>query len=221
MSSTISLVLSRYKENVGWINDYADNSKIEIYVYNKSDIGLGIENNKIKLIQKDNIGRECETYLSYIIENYDNLSDLTVFTQAFPFDNIPSFYDFLDYDITQEEYINYFHWYGTKKHTCDENGSPGIYPITSGHPNPYNRTLKIIYEDMFSEECPSYIEFRPNASFSVSKDIILRHPKEFYEKLITYVNYPEQYEYEGKFKCNPYEAHVIERIWGVIFNDEV
>lgn len=221
MESKISLVLSRYRENIGWVYDYLDNPDIKVFVYNKGDIGIGLKSENITVVKRENVGRECETYLSHIVNNYDNLSDLTIFTQAFPFDNIPSFFDFLDYDVSLDQFEKYFNWYGTKVHECDQNGSPGIYPITSGHPNPHNRTVRTIYEDIFSDECPSEIVFRPNASFSVSKDLILKHPKEFYEKLIGYLNYPEQFDYEGQFKCNPYEAHVIERLWGIIFDEEV
>ena len=65
------IVVARYNEDIEWI---ADNNKI---IYNKG-ILLNINNEYLL----ENIGRESETYLHYIIDNYDNLPDVVVFTQV-------------------------------------------------------------------------------------------------------------------------------------------
>lgn len=212
---SVSVVISRFNENVDWVKEYKDT---KIIIYNKGN-DLELNEKNISIINRKNLGRESETYLHHIIEHYSTLSDLTIFTQAHPFDNIPSFFEFLNFDLSKKQYNNYFNWYGKNDILCDQNGSPGIYPILSGHPNQFNRTLKTIYEDVFDKECPSTIKFKPNASFSVSKDLILKRPKEVYKKLLSYLIYPEQNEYEGIFKYNPYEGHIIERMWGLIFNE--
>lgn len=211
----ISLVINRFNENVDWIEKYKD---IKIIIYNKGN-KLELNKENVSIINRENLGRESETYLHHIIENYHDLSDLTIFTQAHPFDNIPSFFEFLNSDLLKKEYTNYFNWYGKNNDVCDKNGSPGIYPISSGHPNEFNRTLEIIYNEVFNKECPSTIKFKPNASFSVSKDLILKRSKKIYQKLLSYLIYPEQNDYEGIFKYNPYEGHIIERMWGLIFNE--
>lgn len=211
----VSLVINRFNESVDWIKEYED---IKIIIYNKGS-ELKINQKNVSVIDKENLGRESETYLYHVIENYSTLSDLTIFTQAYPFDNIPSFFEFLNSDLSKKEYNNHFNWYGKNSDICDQNGSPGIYPILSGHPNEFNRTLGTIYKDVFSKECPSVINFKPNASFSVSKDLILKRPKKLYQKLLSYLIYPEQNDYEGIFKYNPYEGHIIERMWGLIFNE--
>jgi len=217
MSLTKSIVLSRYSENVGWISDF-DEEGIDIYIYNKGNISPGVKSKNIKVINRPNLGRESESFLYHIVENYDNLSDLIVFTQAWPFDNIPSFFDYIDNDLMLQDAENYFNWYGEQYKTCDENGAPEIYPIASGHPNEFNRTLKTIYEQVFEKECPKEITFKSNGSFCITKDLILNNKKEIYEKLITFLTYEEQVDYDGAFKYNPYEGHIIERMWGLIFN---
>lgn len=216
MNNSVSLVISKYNENIGWINDYKDFKELKIYVYDKFGSFKTKQDNVIS-IQRPNLGREAETYLYHIIENYDNLSDLIIFTQAYPFDNIPLFFNYLDQDLDLKEFKKYFNWYGERILSCDENGSPGIYPIESGHPNDFNRTLKSIYEEVFSKKCPNKIVYKPNASFSVSKDLVLKYSKETYKKLITYLNYKEQENYQGIFKYNPYEGHIIERMWGLMY----
>lgn len=211
----VTIVISRFNENVDWVKNYKN---VRIYVYNKGS-ELHLREKNISIIKRENLGREAETYLHHIIENYEKLSDLTIFTQAYPFDNIPTFFEFLDSDLSITDNINYFNWYGENNIFCDENGAPGIYPILSGHPNEFNRTLKTIYEDVFNKKCPSTIRFKPNASFSVSKEMILKRSKAVYEKLLSYLIYPEQTEYDDIFKFNPYEGHIIERMWGLIFNE--
>lgn len=208
-----SLVISRYNENIDWIDSLIN---INIVIYDKGEEYRTSKSN-VKVISRDNVGREAETYLYHIIENYESLDDVIVFTQAYPFDNIPEFLNYQSDFYTTNK--NYFNWYGSKTFECDENGGPTIYPILSGHPNEYQRTLKSIYEDVFNEDCPIKITYKPCASFCVSKDRILRREKSFYEKLISLVNYPEQNFYNGQFKSNAYESHILERLWGLIFNE--
>jgi hypothetical protein len=67
------LVVARYNESIKWLfRDFTN-----CIIYNKGE-KLNI-NNEIIL---QNVGRESETYLQHIIKNYDNLSDITIFTQG-------------------------------------------------------------------------------------------------------------------------------------------
>ena len=64
------LVINRYNENLQWINDISNKTFIKkIIVYNKGDKIPYDLDNKIKVINVKNIGREGETYLSFIIDN--------------------------------------------------------------------------------------------------------------------------------------------------------
>jgi hypothetical protein len=75
----IELVISRYKENLWWINNLFFDI-FEIIIYNK---GKKLENKKIKrdvkIIELNNVGACEHTYLTHIINNYDNLNKLTIF----------------------------------------------------------------------------------------------------------------------------------------------
>ena len=76
--NTIEIVVSRYNEELNWLNDEPF-SKYPVICYNK---GVN-ENYKIKNMKKSvklaNVGRESHTYLYHIIQNYDNLADITIF----------------------------------------------------------------------------------------------------------------------------------------------
>jgi hypothetical protein len=81
------LVVARYNEDLIWLSK-VNNKKITIY--NK---GNNINYNNIKL---PNIGRESHTYLTHIIKNYDNLADITIFTQGDPFFHSPDFLNLIE-----------------------------------------------------------------------------------------------------------------------------
>lgn len=74
----IEIVIARYKADISWSDMY----KSIRTIYDK---GWANENiTKIKdesLIKLPNIGRESHTYLHHIVYNYDDLADVTVFTQ--------------------------------------------------------------------------------------------------------------------------------------------
>ena len=76
---SVRLVIAKYKEVVTWINKIKEH---KITIYDKSDTPI------INSIKLPNIGRETHTFLHHIVENYDNLDDVTVFLQGNPFEHI-------------------------------------------------------------------------------------------------------------------------------------
>lgn len=52
----VSIVVSRYNENLGWINEYPFN-QFKYIVYNKGDNDNFEKSNVAKIIKLDNIGR--------------------------------------------------------------------------------------------------------------------------------------------------------------------
>lgn len=85
------IIINKYNENISWINNLNKNLYNKIYIYNKGsniDVNL-LDNNNITINNVNNIGRETEGYLRFIIENYENLidDDFYVFLQGHPFDH--------------------------------------------------------------------------------------------------------------------------------------
>ena len=79
-NNNVSMVVARYKEDIEWVMAYND----IVIIYNKGpDLNLPFK----KIIKLENIGREGHTYLHHIIENYNNLSNKTIFTQGSPFEH--------------------------------------------------------------------------------------------------------------------------------------
>ena len=75
--SEVELVIAHYNENLDWLGPVAD----RCHIYHKGRDGLP----QFRFRQWEhlpNVGREGHTYLHHIINNYDHLSDITVFLQG-------------------------------------------------------------------------------------------------------------------------------------------
>ena len=70
----LDIVIAKYKEDVSWSNQFKTS---RVIIYDKS----GEDNGFVNL---PNFGRESHTYLTHIINNYDNLPDYTCFLQGNP-----------------------------------------------------------------------------------------------------------------------------------------
>jgi hypothetical protein len=81
-------VISRFRENLDWIKLL----EIPYKIYNKGiDSGYGPTEFECEIIP--NTGRESETYLRFIIDNYQNLPEFIVFLQGNPFDHCPELFN--------------------------------------------------------------------------------------------------------------------------------
>jgi hypothetical protein len=72
---THTIVVARYNENLDWLMPYNDS----VVVFNKGENNIPQFKN-IKTLK--NTGREGDTYLRYIINNYENLPDKITFLQG-------------------------------------------------------------------------------------------------------------------------------------------
>jgi hypothetical protein len=76
----IQIVVSRYNEDLSWILEEPFN-KFQYIVYNKGTNENFEKKNVVKIVSLSNVGKNDHTYLHHIIENYSNLSDITIFSQ--------------------------------------------------------------------------------------------------------------------------------------------
>jgi hypothetical protein len=99
------IVISCFREDLSWIESIP--SDIDIIIYRKDEDHDPYENLKNKVVFKEfflpNIGRETDTYLHHIINNYNNLKKHTIFTQGNPFCHNPNFLEFLKQKNTFED----------------------------------------------------------------------------------------------------------------------
>jgi hypothetical protein len=182
----VSIIINHYnsKEFLDLTETLDD--KFKIFIYNKSNDELnGLKNNH-KNIKTENIGREGHSYLNHIIENYDNLSDINVFIQD----------DFYNHLFN----INYFN----DKFQTNKNNDFYQFPCSwrsGANARPFSRTVVNGYVDLglgenyeikkFSEKfninLPQIYSTETCAHFLVSKKMLLRYEKEFYNKILDWL----------------------------------
>ena len=204
------IIVARYNEDIAWLKPEINNC----IFYNKGE-KLGITNE----IMRPNIGRESETYLQYIIENYPIFPDIVVFTQA---------------NISDHRNGGIHHLLTIKKQA--ENlillkSYPLIFHFNKIHPNQqcwdedwnlvnniwyldknYKNNQPILFKNWFQTHIhnifPNPIIIYPNGIFAVKKELILNHSLDYYKSLILEVNH----------NINPTEGHFFERSWFYIFH---
>ena len=193
-----TLVVSRYDEDTDWLLRLPS---WNIIVYDK-----GTTNDKNYPSNRlPNVGREAETYLNYIVNNYDKLNEYTGFVQGRPFDhlhfahfgdwvaNIPNAVSYInDINITQD-----FMLFGEHPpHICDNIGSPHYTGLEfSG------------YAKLINVNVPPILSYRAGAQFIVSREKILRKSRDFYNNILKTTNK----------EINPRESYFLERLWQYIF----
>ncbi len=216
----ITIIIARYKEDISYLlNDEFKN--YHIIIYNK---GNEISNqeiiNKYKIIQLPNVGKCDHTYLHHIIENYDNISDVTIFLPAsfylmdykknrglkviekanetnntvFPVTNVGS-------SVLETDYLNNFALDTWKTSFGNNQESNQSYQTKLSPERPYGKW----YEKHFpNNKCP-YVCYM--GIFAISKEDIHKNPLEKYKSLISYVD----------DDVNPEAGHFIERAWVSLF----
>jgi hypothetical protein len=202
------IIVARYNENIEWLNSEMNNC----IIYNKGN-KLNITNEIIL----DNVGRESESYLQYIITNYNNLPDVVVFTQARISDHrrpanvnylINLKNDALQNGKSKEEVVHYKSPYNScwnPNWNILDNGTYFLH-------NHYKNDNRIIFIDWFkkniNDNYPEPIRIYSNGIFAVKKELILMNSLEYYKNLILEVNH----------HLNPAEGHFFERSWYYIFS---
>ena len=185
------IVVARYNENIEWTKQFSN-----VIIYNK---GAPLEG-KYNEIYLNNVGREGHTYYKHIYDNYENLSDYTIFLQANPFDHSPNIISNLKKYVNNTELNIDFEFLSEKIIPCN-------LSTRQTHGPPWDLPLKTTYEKLFNEKKENMeFKFGAGAQFIVSKKYILQWPKEFYLKII---------EMLGK-SVSPIEGYVIERFHKLI-----
>jgi len=209
------IVIARYNEKLEWINQEPFN-RHPIIVYNKSDNENFSKNNVKKIVKLSNIGRETHSYLYHIIENYDNLSDVTIFLPGSA--ELSNKFDRSKNLVTTVENTNKTVLSCVKEENFIENNynfQLDNYLLTNENNKQINSdsTVKMSnirpfgkwYETIFTNEKNECISY--NSIIAISKENILQKPKLYYEKLIKELNTHH----------NPETGHYMERSWYAVF----
>lgn len=168
----VNFVIAKYKENMDWTKSISNHHKVTIY--NKShEI---IESS----IQLKNKGREGETFLYHIVNNYDKLDDVTVFLQGDPFAHLQILVGWRD-KLTDNEFKEVIN---KMNNEIDDNSKfSSFYQVMY---NVYNFTNGVdtnkACREYYGEEHNTFT-VSPGAQYIVPKECILARPLSFWKKL--------------------------------------
>lgn len=177
-------IISRYNNHLSWILDYAKPE--DITVYDRSEKPLEGS------IVAPNLGSDWYDKLTFIIDNYDNLPDVAIYSKANMFDYVtPKEFEQVRFNTTFTPIL-------TRRHATysDEEGVVCYYDdqgnywernngwYLSSHPA---RSLELF--NLLGIAGKPYIPFAPGSTYIVPKENILKHSKRFYEKLRAYLEW--------------------------------
>jgi len=230
-SSTVQLVVTRAGEDLRWLDALP---QLPAIVYNRKgpDRTLPQSRPNLQIVAQVNSGREDEAMLRHIVDNYDQLSDVTVFLQGWPFGHCPGLLRSVRRSVSA--------LLDDKKFAAMENSAglrPGLIPlsgtfwqydleagrlglaisIAKGHHLEIDGATQWAKEQFAStcaaslgKECPSSLWLAEGAQWAVSKDRIRSTPKSVYEGGLLMGE-----GWEDKFRGLVYEA-----IWPYIWGEE-
>jgi hypothetical protein len=169
------LIIAAYDRDYDWISKI--NSDVRVTIYNKKLSNL--KSGEIYL--SPNVGRDVHTFFLHIVNNYNSLSDYTIFSQDYPFDHVDNYIELINGEL-EDWNKNAKQMYDGCWFFCTQ--YPVLYCDKDGSPNHVGLPIESIWKKLFYDEMPEIIEFTPTGHFCISKEAIKRLPISFYEKII-------------------------------------
>lgn len=189
----MKFIVSRYNQDANWLKDY----DAEVTMYDRSEIPLS------NAIVVPNRGSDLYDKFTFIIDNYDNLPDVAIYTKC----NLFKYISKEEFDLIKDNKT--FTPILTKNHktyhpTCFYR-EDGMYMEVNnkwflyGVPHKFVKEYDELIGNQFKHQ--EYKPFAPGSNYILPKENILKYPKSFYEKLRSFLEY-DRY---------PGEAFLIER----------
>ncbi|PYI17490.1 hypothetical protein BO86DRAFT_407277 [Aspergillus japonicus CBS 114.51] len=172
------VVASMKTDDVSWLYQYFPEWHKSVYV---------VDDKKAQLTVKLNKGRESMVYLTYIIDNYDNLPDSILFIhpQRYQWHNDDPYYDGVP--VLRNFQLPYLQKQGYVNLRCAWIlGCPAeIHPYTDSHRDDVHvgEYFKNGFKELFpGEEVPEEVGVSCCAQFAVTSWKIRQRPKKDYER---------------------------------------
>lgn len=202
VTTETEIVVARYNEDVSWTTRLNGLT----YIYNKGE-PLETHYPGTLEIELPNIGREAHTYLYHIVNNYETLTPITVFTQGNPYDHLGPYYDFAKEVNKLDRTTTTYRGFG-KRSVCDPRGKPH-YVICD---LPMDRLYRKLFES--ETNCPSSYTFTHGAIFAVNRTNVYRRPKLFYDRALALTHSCHNQITSIYWR---WWIHFFERVWPIIF----
>ncbi len=210
LTRELDIVVAHYNEDIDWLKPWADNLII-YHKWKETEPRFPVKN----WVKLPNVWREAHTYLTHIVENYDNLADVTVFTQGRVCDQMESNLSISEYIQETKKY-----WFSCKKLSftptflLDKKGRITI------HGTPESEKIEQIslshyYPLIFwaKKKLPIILSMFCCANFWVIRKNIHFRTKAFYKKILN-IRLLSLYAWST-------EPYCLEVLWYHIFNPHI
>jgi len=191
---TKHLVVAYYYEDLEWLK--AINSFDRVFLYNKNTVDIP------ESINLPNVGREAHTFIHHIVDNYNKLADITVFTQGNPFLHITKLKE-----NSGDELNNFFKNYNYKIDCAEPLLTDLIEDLA-----PYTARC---YIDCIEGNIPKPLTFSPGAQWIVPSECIRSKSIAFYRKILKELEVNRVSNFDGL-----YNAWNMEGMWQYIFSKD-
>jgi dTDP-4-dehydrorhamnose reductase len=193
---TKEVVISAYNRDYSWIKKL--NKDIKKSIYRKGDLLLDGE---IKI--EPNVGRDVHTFFYHLYHRYDNLSDLTYFSQDYYEDHVNNYLELMNGDINMlnnnaiEKIENSCWFFNTQfKMAIDCNNF--------GNPHDSNLNLKNLWDKIFNIDSPNIYRFTPAGHFVITKEHARKIPRDIYKKILDIL----ETEYRSPWEVERLEPYI-------------
>lgn len=160
-----------------------------------------------KIIYTENVGNVDYDKLNYLIDNYDNLPDVFLWGKT----NLFKYISEEEYDLVKDNKtftplltINHKTYSDNNGHVCYYSG--GLYHERND--NWYLNQFSTKYFNTYGEfahafqlDNPSYLAFAPGGNYILTRDVVYKYSKDYYERLASILPYQQL----------PGEAQMLER----------
>lgn len=206
---TFEVVIVRYNEDLEWAK-YEFDKNVKVTIYNKGADDLDTPD-YFNIIKTENTGYLGGSFIKHIINRYDTLADRTLFLQGYPYD-AQKFLPLIRYsNITETSCKNIYAAACTTTTLEFQNNwlSNSGWENTKYNKFIFNKNI-INFVNKYIGNIPLDKEFTATygAEFSVDKEKILCHSKDFYETLFN-----ESFNMQF-----PGDDHFMERTWDLLLD---
>lgn len=176
-------VVSRFNHDISWLADYTN----DYVLYDRSESPMD------DAIIVPNIGSDIFDKFTFIIDNYDNLPDVAVYTKA----NLFKYISKEEFDLVKDNKVftplltknhktysdakGRVCWYNERGMYCERNDFWYLGVRPAWHFSEISRIFKMDERD--------HNEFAPGSSYILPKENILKHPKALYERLRSFLDW--------------------------------
>jgi hypothetical protein len=203
------LVVARYKENLDYLEKLP--SSVPVTVYDKGPPCATFLTPRVntKVEKIGNVGREPHSYTRYILDRYDTLPEVVVFTQGNPRDHTGTRTDLeiisWIFTIVEQAKQSGLSTQGVEAHKAGCNSATSDFRIVYPDLEQYEgKDLGTWYQECTDRKFPDTgALWSMGACFAASRDNIRKVPKETWSKLY------ESFSYSSA----PVTAHYMERAW--------